>query len=377
MLLQRSPLVRVLADMQFTLGPRAAQMVRALLTTGISVGAINTVTAATGDLTLTGSTTGNTGEEMLVLVTPAQGGALEFVTPGFYDVVGELPTGLELFPVDNRNQPSIPSFAEISGTPIEAGVFMVTIQAFQGSSVGSGDSGNILNVTFTITQSGPVVTTQPADQVADWGGEFTLTVAHETATGTASYQWQKQHNVFPDQYITLDGETGISLSVNQLRTIDGGKYRVRITDDTGTNTSANATVTILSSSYDFFRELNFSSDPFSTEADLLSDPDLDTRTNLEEHLFGLNPNQSETREIPRIERELIGNNEYIVYRFPAVPSIATGSIAVEMNTTPDTAGWAVVPDGTNGLIIEDGFAEYIVKVPVSVRQFVRLKFSDT
>jgi hypothetical protein len=82
----------------------------------------------------------------------------------------------------------------------------------------------------------PAITTQPVAQVANVGGNVTLSV---TATGTAplSYQW------FRDG-VALPGATAATLALTNVQGSDSGAYSVRITSSAGTVTSNAATLTV-------------------------------------------------------------------------------------------------------------------------------------
>ena len=82
----------------------------------------------------------------------------------------------------------------------------------------------------------PAITTQPVAQVANVGGNVTLSV---TATGTAplSYQWFKDG-------VAIPGATAATLALTNVQGSDSGAYSVRITSSAGTVTSNAATLTV-------------------------------------------------------------------------------------------------------------------------------------
>lgn len=77
----------------------------------------------------------------------------------------------------------------------------------------------------------------PSSQLGDLNGSVTFTTSIHTAT-TATYQWYKDGQL-------INGETGSSLALTGLTREDGGNYQVVITNDTTSETSEIATLTVL------------------------------------------------------------------------------------------------------------------------------------
>ncbi len=357
--------MRILADAQFSIGPRAVQMVRALLVSSVTVGAINTVTAVTGDLKVAaGSAEGVSGKEFQLALTPVDGAG---INPRSYKIVGDLPPGLELTAHINEGSSSI-SFADISGIPTQAGTYDFTVQAFQGFFL-SFLSGNPLPVSIVIAEGGVQISKEPKGKAVGWGGGFELTVEVNNSAGV-SYQWQKRSTSDVTLYEDLVGETDDVLAVDEVLSVDEGVYRVVVSDASRSIISEQVFVNVLFSSYQVYRETNFNN-PFAVEAAPLNDADNDGRTNLEEHHFGLNPLIPDTVDFPKTSREMINEILYVVMKYPAKMSDNSFPIIVEENEGLSSADWTEV---TGGIIVEDTDEAYIIKAPVMMRQFCRLKF---
>lgn len=88
-----------------------------------------------------------------------------------------------------------------------------------------------------VVEDAPKVTVQPLSLTKPTNGTAQFGV---TATGSPSfrYQWQKNN-------VNLPGETGATLMLNALALKDAASYRVVITNDVGTATSAAAKLSVL------------------------------------------------------------------------------------------------------------------------------------
>ena len=85
------------------------------------------------------------------------------------------------------------------------------------------------------SDSGPKVTTQPADVSVALGGTATFAV-EATGTGTLAYRWYRDSTA-------LD-VAGPTLSVSDVKATDAGSYSCRVTDDRGSTDSEKATLTV-------------------------------------------------------------------------------------------------------------------------------------
>ncbi|MDA0349463.1 MAG: immunoglobulin domain-containing protein [Verrucomicrobia bacterium] len=232
LLLQRSPVVRYLADIHVSLTPRV-QHIWTVVVGAVTVGAYNTVTGATGDLRFRAQqddTTVFLGEQLL-LVIEVEGGLKPktWVVPG----PSALPEGVSA--TFNVNF----GIATISGTPTEAGSFPVTIQAWQNPNM-RGDQAPDFNFTITVEA---LINQQPSAQVLDLGGSTELTVGVNDTQGV-SFQWQKQNAENAELFDDLTGQTGSVLSLANVTISDSGNYRVVVTRGTIIEVSDLASVTV-------------------------------------------------------------------------------------------------------------------------------------
>jgi cyclophilin family peptidyl-prolyl cis-trans isomerase len=115
-------------------------------------------------------------------------------------------------------------------TPRAGGTATVTVTAR--------DARNQVSSTFTVqvTQIGPVIRRAPSSQTVAPGGAVTFSV-EATGTGALTYQWRKNGD-------PISGATGSSLTLSNLSSSDAGDYSVAVSDSTGTNVSASASLQI-------------------------------------------------------------------------------------------------------------------------------------
>lgn len=108
--------------------------------------------------------------------------------------------------------------------------------AFDNLLVGTSFADVVTNSTPPASNTPPIITLQPEDQVVTAGDTVTLTVA-ATGTPSPSYQWQ---------FFTtnLPGETSVSLILTNVSTSQAGPYAVTITNSAGSTNSQTATLTV-------------------------------------------------------------------------------------------------------------------------------------
>lgn len=364
-MLQRSPVVRLIAQSNISLIPRIQHVWTALVAVG-TVGTYNSITAASGDLDFSPGanvTTISLGES-LQLVIQTESRDLE---PKSWDVKG-LPEGATW--AGNINARRL----TISGTPTEAGVFNVTAQGWEETNM-MGDASPIFHFTITVENIvlGPVFTQNPANQTVSWGNALTLTASVDPLEGT-TFQWQRLLLGEVD-YTDIAGETTNTLNITTVTSVDQGLYRVIATNGANATTSTAADVTVTTTPFQSWRDLNFN-DPFSNDASMDQDPDKDSLINLLEFTFGLNPTQPENNAFVKTSLETINSVSYAVYTFPPASAEVGSVITLEANSTPDSAGWVTLVDGLNGVIIQNTNAAYTVKVPVSGSSFSRLRVAN-
>ncbi len=131
-------------------------------------------------------------------------------------------------------QHSALTFSATGGT-----TYYVAVDGFNGGDSAGADSGGItLNLSFAGTSSAlPTITSQPSNQTTTAGGGATFNV---TATGNPTgYQW-----IFGSTAIS--GATTSTLTLTGVQAGNAGSYHVVVTNTTGSVTSSNATLTVLS-----------------------------------------------------------------------------------------------------------------------------------
>lgn len=215
-MLQRSPVVRYLAQIELTLIPRI-QHLWTFAVGAVTVGAYNSVTGASGDLRLRSGfndTTVLIGEN-LRLVIEIEGDSL---TPETWIVEGDLPDGVKATTVVNA------ATAVIDGTPTETGSFNVTVKAWQRPNMGGDEASP---VSFTIVVE-PLITQQPTALVVDLGDSPEFAVSVSSLEGV-SFQWQRQNMDNPELFDDLPDQTDSQMNLDMVSLEDSGNYRVVVT----------------------------------------------------------------------------------------------------------------------------------------------------
>ena len=226
------------------------------------------------------------------------------------------------------------------------------------------------SATIVVTPIPPSFSSHPFNQTVDWGGTLSLSATVEIAEGT-TYHWQRILSG-EIEYQDLGGEMGNALSINNLTSADEGLYRVIATNSDTSATSEAAIVSVSSSPLQLWKETLFD-DPFSIEADFNSDPDFDTLVNATEFAFGLDPKIPEKNPFVQISQENIDGTDYAVFTYPSLKAGAESEVSLENNTTLDDAAWMTLANGENGSIIESTIENYIVKIPLSLSGFHRMR----
>lgn len=120
----------------------------------------------------------------------------------------------------------------------DAGSYTVVVtNALNGTQASVTSSAAVLTVN-PVTTSGPVITTQPGSLIATAPDGASFSVA-ATGTGTLRYQWRKNG-------VDIAGATQATCAVpaTDLQEISA-QYSVVVTDDAGSTTSGNATLTVM------------------------------------------------------------------------------------------------------------------------------------
>jgi alpha-tubulin suppressor-like RCC1 family protein len=95
------------------------------------------------------------------------------------------------------------------------------------------------NAVLDVIPLSPVILTQPASQTVCIGGTVVFGVS-ATGFSPLSYQWQFNGT-------NLVGQTNLLLTLNDVRTVNGGSYQVVVTNVNGSVTSSIATLTVVHS----------------------------------------------------------------------------------------------------------------------------------
>lgn len=242
-LLQRTPILRVLVQAEFANGIRAGQMLGAAVPIA-AVATASTVHAQTGATTWTTNpatpVNGTVGENLTVVFAFTGGSA----TPESYEITGSLPPGLSV-----PNATGSPgalvlnstSGGSVEGTPTSAGSYSVTLVAWDGpnKSPGSNGSSPSFNLEFNIVDaagSAPTFSQQPMSVNADFRGEVTFMVEVD-GTPEPTLQWRKDGEA-------IGGETSATLILTDIGTGDAGTYDVIATNSEGSATSDGAILTV-------------------------------------------------------------------------------------------------------------------------------------
>jgi Immunoglobulin domain len=116
--------------------------------------------------------------------------------------------------------------------PSDAGNYSVSVSNIVGSIV-SADA----ELTVTITGSGPVIQSQPANQLANAGQSVTFAVV-ATGGGTLGYQWRKNG-------VNIPGANAASLVLTNVQSADLGSYSVVIGNGIESVTSDEALLSVI------------------------------------------------------------------------------------------------------------------------------------
>lgn len=239
LLLQRTPVLRVVAEAEFASGGRAGQLLRAIIPAVVALGAAHTLTGQTHWQTNPAPPVQGTVGAALQVGFALTGG---LATPESYAIVGNLPPGLTVGGASGAagNLTLNSSTGFISGTPTTAGDFSVMLTAYDGPNRTASTYGNsdVFNLTFHIVAGAapPGFTTHPQTQTVNAGANVTFTVV-VTGTPAPTLKWRRDT-------VELAGQTGASLVLNNVTVADAGSYDCVATNSSGSITSNAATLTV-------------------------------------------------------------------------------------------------------------------------------------
>lgn len=236
-LLQRTPVVQAItAADEFVMSSPIGTVLRSFAAIAASLGAMNSLAGATPLVPSSGSATGTT-------VTVGTAVSIAYTVngtqtpPASWTISGPIPPGLDFSGLTSSGTVNV-STLQLKGTPTTAGTYMVTIQTFQFTS-GGGVGSPVYDYTITVTGSSataPSFTTQPQSRTANAGTNVSFTVA-ASGSPAPTLQWKKGTT-------TLTGQTGTTLTLNNVQSADAGSYTCVATNTAGSATSNTATLTV-------------------------------------------------------------------------------------------------------------------------------------
>jgi hypothetical protein len=239
--LQRTPVPRIATVAgDITAAPRLGAVVRSVMTTIASMGAVHALAGAT-QFTFSrpppiSGTVGTGLAPFGFTVTGAQ------IPPGSLRATN-LPPGLTVQGADSRGLVNA-STGFVTGTPTQAGTFTTTILAYQLPNA-QGDAFGPTTVVFNIAPAisvAPALTTQPVGQSVSVGATVTLTVTVSGSPAPA-LQWRRNGANLNDG-ATIRGATTPSLVLSNVQPDQAGDYTVMVSNSAGTAISNAAAVTV-------------------------------------------------------------------------------------------------------------------------------------
>lgn len=356
--LSRTPVLKVMVEKQFGLAPVACHLIKWISGSVIVVGGMNTVTGATATVQLLegyNNTTGYVGEYFRLSFASTQ------YTVGSYKLGGAAPSGLALSP--NVNEFGV---GTVDGYPTKAGVYNLDIYAYKEKDR-TGDS-TLLALTVFIKERGPNIKKQPLSASIPWGTSHGLELVLESS-GTATFQWRKDG-------VDIPGATTSTHNISEATSISAGLYDVAVTQDGITVTSSPASIAVMASGMQVWKESAFP-DPFDPKTEPEQDPDKDGLINLVEFAVGTDPLEPSVAQLPTVRRERSVFGDYVVYTFARNPLAEGIVIGAEYSESLGSPVWGQVVNYANGFIVEDSNSAFVVKVPSEAKCFIRFKVSDS
>lgn len=237
-LLQRTPVLQFAGEAEsIIIASPVGSVVRAAIAAVASMGAMQTMVGATPLVPTSGTASGitvTTGTSITVAYTVSG----TQTSPASWKIAGTVPDGLNF---SGLNGPGIVNVTTLTltGTPTTAGVYNLTITAYEGTNatlVPSPDYPYTITVASGTPPPPPAISTQPKGGNAVAGGTLILSVS---ATGAApiTYQWKKDNSSIP-------GATSSTYTKSSVAASDAGTYAVSISNPGGTTVSNDAVVTV-------------------------------------------------------------------------------------------------------------------------------------
>ena len=364
MLLQRTPVQWIMAELRFSMGPRVMHVFKWIVGAGVTSAFYNTVTGATGDLSTVGNTNAIEGSNVQVAVRA------ERAVPVTAEIQGDLPPGL----ITNLGEGgSVPNGTiAIGGVASTAGDFPVTVTVLTWEALDepTAQPERSIRIDFEITLEPPEIEKDPASIQVPLGGTAELTVEVEDPENT-TYQWQKSLDL--SDYDDIDGATESIFRIENVTEADSAAYRVQVTKNGIIRNSSFAFITVdAAPGYESWKEQQFDS-PSSEDAEPGANPDHDAFVNAFEFLFDLDPEVADSVQAPAISREVIGSTEYIVFTFPALNDVPGLNYSFERKNDLKNGLWFPLVHGIEGVIVESSSEGTVLKLPNTAEAYVRVK----
>jgi len=237
-LLQRTPVVQMaVTTEEFVLDSPIGTVLKSFAAVAASLGAMNSLAGATPLVPSSGSASGITvtqGTSVSVFYTvngtqtPPQSWAIGGSIPPGLNFSGHTTAGV----IDTQN-------LQLSGTPTAAGVYSLSIEAYEFTNTG-GIGSPVYSYTITVNSgssaTAPMITTQPQSQTVTAGANVTFTVA-ASGSPAPTLQWKKGTT-------NISGATSTTLTLNNVQAGDAGTYTAVATNSAGTATSNGAVLTV-------------------------------------------------------------------------------------------------------------------------------------
>jgi len=221
-----------------------------------------------------------------------------------------------------------------------------------------------------VPPDGPVITTQPADVVAEPGTSIALSV-EATARPEVAFLWHRDGVPLVDD----DGITGAntaSLSISPVDSSTPGEYTVLVRDLAGSATSSPATVSVPNlPMLDDWREEEFPDDVGNPAVSGdLADPDFDNIANILEFLQALDPHAAQPGLQPRmVDHATEKAFEFRVRKDP-------GDVSYEIKYSTDLVEWFTVdPEDIHEVSDVNGVLTLHVRqdIPAQGKVFYRIE----
>ena len=238
-LLQRTPVLRVAAAVEemITASSVGAVLKSVALATA-SLGAIDSLAGATTAQLVTSNnspsgisvTVGTAGVAVAISLTGTN------TATQSWTITGPIAPGLSFSGLTSAGTTNT-SILLLSGTPTTAGIYEVTLTAWQNLN----GSGNAHSYFYTVTvtagaTSPPTITSQPQSQTVGAGGSVTFYVG-ASGNPAPTIQWNKNG-------VAIAGETGTALTLNNVQAADAATYTAVATNSTDSVTSSGAVLTV-------------------------------------------------------------------------------------------------------------------------------------